>query len=415
MPHGRQLQRHNNHRALAVRHHAYRAAAWGAGKLARYGAQQLWRHTKKKWSHYKSRPRLVESDPIARGDEIHSGHNKSKAVIWLSKKHKKAPNTSASNVYYTQSTNCALGSTSGNQIVIDLAVDFQTGQMANNTGSVVADPKYGDYAQCLFYMNPYQTTTSAMGLNSAVTTLNQQNLMYIHSISYEFQINNCTNANADIIMHGVQVKKEYTGLPNDNTALAAGGGWITSWMNNFNTYTSLAQAAVIKTEVSGVNTNSTVGYPTATHPGFSPWQVPAFRKMFKSIYKKEINLGPGAVHKFEIKVHVNKWVRQDLVRSLFTNNQVCIPYLTLAWFVIARGSAAQISYAGAPSTNQNLGATFATVDLACTCIRKIKFGFKSLASSAQQVESANIAVISGTTVPKVKNIVDADAQVLGVS
>lgn len=371
-----------------------------------------------------SRSRTSTTEGHTAADDLHSGKSKNKAVIWL---HKKPKGSHPLTMTYVQQNTGYFANPSSQQLIVSICKDFAVEQMYYNTsvtsstGSTQAHPLYDTYAQDLFWFNPYKRPTNNPLTGSSTNMIDYNSLMFIKSVTYELQLANHSNYAADVVLLCITPKKNLTtqdgfGTAGYNNASVASqfsgvGSPIVAFFGDQQANTYLVPA-VQATDASGVYTNATVGFPSATTHGVSPFQFHAFRNLYKGLYKKEFNLAGGAIHKCEIRVHVNKWVKESALSSLSYGGaggvaSLVIPGLTLDWEMIIRGSPVVLDNNGAlNSTQQDGAATMGQVGIAFTLVRKIEFGFKQVESMDMHAVAPNFYVPSGTSGGKIMNIVD---------
>lgn len=358
----------------------------------------------------KRKPRFFSAD------DLHSGKTKNRVTIWL---HKASRGPKPQTMMYMQQNSGYFANPPSKQIIVSIAQDLAVAQIQGETYSNNTAPKFDTYVDPLFLMNPFKRDTTNVLTGGAGGNANLMTSMYIKSVTYEFQFANQSNYAADVILYCLTPRKTgaNVGFSNagKNTSGSAdqtnGSSPVNTWINSFNSQLGTELPLGVQgVDAGGVFSGATAGYPTANTHGNTPFMYASFRKSFKGLYKREINLAAGAVHKFEVVVHVNKWVKETEVNSATYANQFGIPGLTLDWEMIVRGSPGVLQTDGVNNQVADQDCTITQVGIAYTVVRRITYGFKQTTESDMHVVAPTFYApsTSGGHVSNIKilNIVD---------
>lgn len=318
-----------------------------------HGAQLAWNNRKELWKAGKTGAQIVKGvlkpkkkPPVYRrkrkydrglklaADDLHSAKATSKHHVVLGKPNKKAK--LHGHFIYQQQNAELYSSFSGQQSIGSLSIDMTSPQLGVQ-GSI-ANPTPNDYYNNLMSFNPnLRATGDVAGFISQGNVMNVTRL-HVKKIKYEIQIVNGSSHATDVVLYMVVPKKGGRG----NQWVSAGwvpttAGCLTDMNAIISRYPGSTNA--VQAQDTGVlDVNPVFGKTNSTIFGFSPFQLQAFRKEWKCLMKKEINLAGGAIHKLEITVDVHKTFDQEYLYDQYTNGNYALPYKTIQIFSIQRGS-----------------------------------------------------------------------------
>lgn len=340
-------------------------------------------------------------------DDLHSGKSRTKHVASLPG-HKGNRKGKREHFFIYEQQNSGIGScVPGQQQISSFTEDLIKSEFSL---PILALPlpaegvKQSQYRWPLLAQNPnIQPTGSVDGQwtnQGASATQYMQQRIYIKNLTYEVEVSNMSNTAADIVMYFVTPKKTTNASWQGN--LQATGAILD--MITYNNQNG-ALTAVNTTNINGLTTLAQYGHPTINTVGFSPFQLPAFRQAYKGLLKKEVNLASGAVHKFEIKIKVDKVVDTAWINSLASEG---IPKVSIQGFFVYKGSPVVVknSVGGVPATQENTSVTTSAIEIAWTCVKKIKGNFLSIGPRAVDNVYPGLVTYSGTTTGQTWNVVD---------
>lgn len=416
--HGYKHHHHHPYPSPPQRAGSLRSAFQAASSLYKLG-RPIYDRIRHSHKHTRARQKQQALFKSVSYEDVHSGKSKAKAIIVLhKKKHKGCPRT----MTYHQQNSGYFSNQPGQQSIVCIAQDFTVDQMAKTVGSaVLTGCKYDTYAQPLFNFNPYKLETMSVATQAApaAAQLNNHTKMYIKSIKYEFQFSNVSTCAGDVILYCLTPKKVisqqgWTNSQNNSSSYAnqisSVGSPIQGWLYNYNVYAMKEYGGAAQgTDISGSYSAGQFGTLSANTHGFSPFQFTEFRKMYKGLMKKEITLAPGAIQKYEVHVHVNKWLSEEslILAQYATSGVDVIPGLSLDWEIVIRGSPVVIDNNGSLSLVSDQSATLGQCGICYTVNRKIEYGFKAQEESLDlHGVMPTFYVPTGTSTQKIISAVD---------
>lgn len=347
-------------------------------------------------------------------DDLHSGKDRSKHIIVMGRSKTKHTGAYGHFVYHQENSE-TISCQSGTQTVAAISGDLYLAQIDKNAGSGnFPDPYPNIYYRGLMEFNPNKRAAGDAGVTSNSVALLPSGLvlettrLFVRKITYEIQVVNPTNTPTDFVLYITSHKKPVGG-GNDGT-----GTWnqltanpiyqAQEVLNNLPGNVTAAQA----TDVSGVQTAAQFGKTTLTTYGFSPFQLAGFRNLMKPLLKKEVNLAPGAYHKFEITIYVNKTFSEETLEAMRGKNMTDIPGCTFDIWGIVRGSPMIVrdQGTGVPFL-VNKSVTTSSAEIGWTTSRKVEgHYFTGAVKTRLDYTANNFRTISGTTSGRILDIVD---------
>lgn len=384
-----------------------RKALWSVGKRAAGAVKKAW-NVKRKAPSQASKSNKRRRTVAFESDDLHSAKAVSKHVIRLGKATKKK--TEGHFIYHQQ--NAMLFSCgSGSQSIGSLGLDLTSYQIGVQGAS--ANATSSDYYNNLFSMNPnIRATGDVIGQVAQGTVLNNTKL-HVSKIKWDIQIVNGSSHATDVIVYAVIPKKGGKGTHWTGAGYSAtSAGCLTDLNSIISRYPGISTATQAN-DAGGLQTNAGFGKTGQNIYGFSPFQIPAFGKEWKCVLKREINLAGGAIHKMEITGEIHKTFDQEFIYDQSTNGNYALPYKTIQFFAILRGSPVIVrENDGSLPTAENAPVTTSTGLVGFTVSKKIHGSFMTAAMS-NKIDYAlpSFRFVSGNTHLKEVNAVDADADV----
>lgn len=391
-------------------------ASAGAQRVAKYLAKTAAQRVKK----YMSSRKIQKSKPKFQGPKVthdHDGINSTSHTIVLNKKSKKKKKIEQWHTYQQQNSENITGA-AGAQAIGLINADFTTVQMSQTdlTTSTGATPlQY--WAPLFNFKYDQQAGTALSGVSGYVTPWNgsvpNANRVYgvnmfVKHVYYDFMFANASNAAMVMDLYAVVRKKDtavagnYTVDPFDSRTAGLMTEVTTLILNKRSVGKPLAVQPVVS---SGSYTGPTFGDYNITNYGFNPFQLKGFRETYKCKFHKVVSLDGGAVHRFNVMMHVNKWVNEERVRGGSNN---AINGLTVQWFVICKGAPAVIETADTGSSIPYRQVTPAATQISYTLSKKIKFGFASGTNAEESWIQPGFPLVDGTSTTRFINSEDAE-------
>lgn len=359
-----------------------------------------------------SRTRTVtKTVPRVHTDDLHSGKDRTKHVIVLGRSYGGHKGAYGHFVYHQENSE-TISCQSGRQTIAGISGDLYLNQIDKTQSGSIVDPYPNIYYRGLMEFCPNKKATGDGGV-SMVTQGNtlETTKLFVKKITYEIQVVNPTNTPTDFVLYMTAHKKPVGG---GNTGAIPQPAWNQLTVNPLTDCQLVidnlpgATVAANATDASGVQTSATFGKVTMDTYGFSPFQLQGFRKMFKPLLKKEVNLAPGAYHKFEICVYVNKVFNEEALEAMRNKNMTDIPGATFDIWGIVRGSPMIVKDAGTGVPFAiNKSVTTSSAEIGWTTSRKIEgHYFNSAMTTKIDYTMNNFRTISGTTTGRILDIVD---------
>lgn len=328
-----------------------------------------------------------KSITATRTDDLHSGKDLSRSVVYLGKKHgKKGKNVGQ--LMYRQSNGILATCTPGTQGYANLGFDLALHQLILNVGDsneYDGNASPNKYSLPLFQMNPNLFPTGGPTLATDGITLYSANtanltaMLYVDKITYEVQVTNMTSVPTDVRLYLVTPSR-----PSSNYLAAATSlGAISDW-SNMNAQGAQASSQFSSAaDASGVQSNAVLGYSSIFYPGWSPHKNKNCGKMTKFLWHKEVTLAGGATHKYYITVCVKKMFDLSALRGMDAGsfNSIAgspkdvlnaLPYKTLQLVALFKGSPVVVKDAGGIPSGVNQKVTLSSCELAFTVNKTIK-------------------------------------------
>lgn len=333
----------------------------------------------------------------------HAGKDESKHLVTLGKKKKRGKGLFT----YTQQNAQLWTSLPGKQIIGTVAIDLTSEQVFNQSAD--AEPNFMRYQRGLSYYAPsLRATGDAAGLISATTPVLNGKLL-VHNIKYDIQFVNGASTATDVVLYVVTPRKggQGTHWTSSGLGLTQSAGCLTDYGHLIGTMPSSVNA-VNAGDASGVQVAGVIGKPSGDMVGFSPWQLPEFRKLYKCLLTKKVSLGGGSIHKFGINVAVNAIFNLDLMSDMNAHGTDAMINRTIQVFAIARGSPIIVREAdGTSPIIENSKVTTSAVEVGITCVRKITGSFMDQVHDAKvDYIMPTFRIVSGTTTTKLVDVED---------
>lgn len=344
----------------------------------------------------------------------HDGINMTSHLIVLNKRKSKRKVTNW-HTYQQQNTENLTGA-AGAQGIGLINIDFSQFQLNNPDPSYTTGAAPNEYYLPLYNYNYQAGAFAIVGGNYATPqgaggrVVGQD--MFIKQVYYDLMIGNASNMSMVLDLYCVVSKKS---LP-PATVASYSATWdprVSGLMDEVVNMILQKRSNISKpvaanpTIASGTYTGPSFGDYGLTTYGFNPFQLKGFRDAYKCKFHKKISLDGGAVHKFNIKMIVNKWINEETVRTANTNNYI-VEGLTTQWFVVMRGAPGVVETAGAGSSNSVRQVTPAATQISWTLSKKITFGFAQGNTAQENWVSPGFPLVSGTTTVKIINSEDAE-------
>jgi len=388
-----------------------RVSSGNLAKLAMKGAATAWRNRKTiqkygKKLFRKGRQMLGKRTSASVRTTEHAGKDESKHYISLGKKKKRGKGLFT---YTQQNAQLWTTSTTGKQVLGTVAIDLTSDQIFNQASD--PEPNFMRYQRGLSYYSPsLRATGDAAGLISATTPVLNTKLL-VHNIKYDIQFVNGASTATDVILYVVTPRKGGVGSQwtSAGLGLTQSAGCLTDYGHLISTMPSSINA-VNASDTSGVQVQAVIGKPSGDMLGFTPWQLPGFRKLYKLLLVKNVSLGGGSIHKFAINVAVNALFDLDVVSDQANHGSDALANRTIQIFAIAKGSPVIVREAdGTFPIQDNARVTSSIVEVGVTCVRKITGSFMSQVSDAKIdyiMPTFRTVGLGGTTVTKIVDVED---------
>lgn len=343
-------------------------------------------------------------------DDLHSGKTMSTHHIYLGKKHKVVSKSQQYGHFeYHQENSETISCAAGSQTIAAISGDLYVNQLDLRTFSDV-DPAPDFYYNGLMKMNPNKRASGdglpggsgvAAGVELKTTRL------YVDKIVYNFQVVNASNTPTDFNFYATVRKKA--------SFISTGAAWnqlVNGPIRDMDLILSNmpgSATSVAASDASGVQTAAVFGKPTKFNYGFTPFQLEAFRKLYGLKMKRTVLLAPGAYHRFNIVIHVNRSFSEESLEVLRTRGVLDIAGLTLDMWGIVRGSPVIVRDATGVPYTINKSVTSSAAQIGWMSSRKVNGHFFDGAMSTQiDYSMPTWRLIGGTTTGKLINIVDAE-------
>jgi len=365
-------------------------------RVSKWAGNQLKKSLKRKMTRKAApRKRVMPVRPME-ADNDHSGKTTTKHVIVLGKGRKGNMKKTYGHFTYHQQNSESISCQTGQQTIASMGTDFTTQQVGVRTGAAHLDPAPNDYYYGLMTLNPNKRASGdGSGLIPAGTNL-ETTKIFVKGVSYDFQIGNMTTVPVDVILYAVTPRVACSWSESYNQLTDGALDDAQSIIDNY----SPAAVSLNPTDAGGVQTAGVFGKPALNHYGFTPFELSGFRKMYRRVFTKEINLAAGAFHKFEVRVALNKTFDEEVMETLRTETPLStgLKGASINWFCILRGSPVIVKDAGGIPFFPNTSVTTSSAEIAWTCTRKITGHFYSGATIGKvDYATTTFRVLSGTT------------------
>lgn len=394
----------------------YSALAGAAGRLAlsRFVRPKLRVALKRKYmarTPAKTIRRGPKRQAVYPADNDHSGKTLTKHFIFMRKGRRQSTKDYGHFTYHQQNSELIIVQ-NGLQQIASMGSDLTTQQILR-PGVAFVDPAPNSYYYGLMSFNPNKRHTGdGAGLIASSTQLETSKL-FVKNIFYDIQFANMTTVPVDIILYAVTPKTTVSWNLAYNQLT---DGALQDARELLANYLPTTLYAVNPTDASGVAGPGIFGKPQLETVGFSPFELEGFRKMYKPLFKKELNVAAGAFHKFEIMVAVNKLFNEEIIETMRVRDPAGtgLPKTSINWFVIVKGSPVIIrDTPTGPTIQPNNNVTTSQCEVAWTMTRKITGHYLTGNAVAKTNYSATTyRFVSGTSVLKE---IDAEDTVIDVA
>lgn len=353
---------------------------------------------------------VASKAPKVHTDDLHSGKDRTKHVIVLGKSRGKTRGAYGHFVYHQENSE-TISTQTGRQTIAGISGDLYLNQIDKTQSGSIVDPYPNIYYRGLMEFCPNKKATGDGGVTmvSAGNTLETTRL-FVKKITYEIQVVNPSNTPTDFVLYMTAHKKPVGG---GNTGAIPQPAWNQLTVNPLTDCQLVidnlpgSTTATNASDASGTQTSGTFGKVTMDTYGFSPFQLAGFRNLFKPLLKKEVNLAPGAYHKFEIVVYVNKSFSEEALEAMRNKNMTDIPGATFDIWGIVRGSPTIVRDSTGIPYGVNKSVTTSSAEIGWTSSRKVEGHYYNSAMSTKiDYTMNNFRTISGTTVGKILDITD---------
>lgn len=348
-------------------------------------------------------------------DDWQKGRGFSKHYIRLCSKamsRYKIQNKKYSKAQYIQQNSNLVSTVSGTQTIFHISTDLSSHQIGDN--GVVADPPPNKYYYGLSALNPnYKDSGTSIAGNVGAGAVGQNSRIFVDYITYDLQFVNSCTIPVELVIYGVVNRKsneqfgysragaydQLTAGPLkdiDNCLLDTNSGW-----------TATANQA---SDAAGIQLAATFGKLTSKNTyGFTPFELQAFRKIYKGVFKRKIELAAGASHKMAIKICVKKWFSEAELLEQSLAGVYTIPYSTFSLFGVLRGSPVVVKDAGGVPYVVNEAVTMGSAEVGWTSERRVQAFYGTGSTNDAVVGVPSFRSISGST--SAQHISNVDTQI----
>lgn len=344
-------------------------------------------------------------------DNDHSGKTLTKHSIFMRKGRRQNKQDFGHFTYHQQNSELIIVN-NGLQAIVSIGSDLTTQQL-QRPGAAFLDPAPNSYYYGLMSFNPNKRNSGDGAALIAASTQSETTKLWVKNIFYDIQFANMTTVPVDIIIYCVTPKTTVSWNVAYNQLT---DGALQDAREMLSNYLPTTLYAVNPTDASGVAGPGIFGKPQLETVGFSPFELEGFRKMYKPLFKKELNVAAGAFHKFEIMVHINKLFNEEIIETMRVRDALGtgLAHTSLNWFVVVKGSPVIIrDTPSGPSILPNNNVTTSPCEVAWTMTRKITGHYCSGSATAKTNYAATTyRFVSGTSVLKE---IDAEDTVIDVA
>jgi hypothetical protein len=237
------------------------------------------------------------------------------------------------------------------------------------------------FANNAFDLNTNQYVTGGGGPQGVPGVKPAEDRIHAHDVWVDLQIASGSSNPQQVCLYWFLAKTGSSSYPD-------------SFWNNCQIDYSLNQSPATSAgfnATAGTRVAGTLGYIPFSAYGATPMYNSSFRKIYKCIKKKTIDLASGAVEKVKYKLKVNKTFDKAYLHNLYNTGSITIPGATVFVMAIVRGSPQSILQ------DSGSGSVVTTSKAEVLMTMSANYTFSALGQNRVPYNTADLGFVSSVT------------------